>query len=85
MGTLGARVVTGRPLRFSSNNGKRAESRRLAIMGWREVDRLHLPATAQLEAPCQLPKLAIVDRGELGRLCVDRSGGNRAKRSTMTY
>ena len=32
-------------------------------MGWREVDRLHLRATAQIEAPCQLPKLAIVDSG----------------------
>ncbi len=62
-GTLGARVVMGRPLRFSSNNGKHTESRTLTIMGWGKVGRLHLRPTAQIEAPRQLPMLAIVDSG----------------------
>ena len=48
MGTLAARVVTGRPLRFSSNDGKRTESWALAIVGCG----LHLRPTAPSEASC---------------------------------
>lgn len=50
--THGARVETGSPLRFSSNNGRRTESCGLVIVGYGAVGRLHLRPTAQIEASC---------------------------------
>lgn len=73
------RVVTGRPLHFSSNNGKRTESRTLVIMGCGDVGRLNLRPTAQLEAFCLVQSwrrwigVRLADSAQIDSLGVVRS------------
>ena len=77
--TLRAPVVTGRPLHFSSNKGKRTESRTLGIMGCGDVGRLNLRPTAQLEAFCHVQSwwrwigVSLADSAQIDALGVVRS------------